>query len=566
MGGGADRDALRPERRGHVGERGTTTGNLSSMGEGYQERDHEVVDYELYETPGLKGPVRGPDPGELKPGAHIVFVGAAQTFGCYAARPFPALIGEALDAPVLNLGIAGAGPSLFARPHIIHRVNQSALAVVQVMSGRSESNSVFEYIRSDMLRVRADGRRVAAATAWGEYLAAHDRAAVDELIEETRRNWVAEYVALLDAIRVPTVLLWISKREPAYERTYDSAAGLYGPFPQLVDDRWMAEIAPHADRLVTAVSDRGMPQRLISRFTGEPVATTRRTDFGGGQKEWNNYYPSPEMHEDAAAALLPVCRELWEGRPGGAAGRTYTRHTDPAGGSRMIISVHVPKTAGISLIRAWDEAFPDRVLRDYPNEFGATEHRYADATEVAANAEVLREHYDVIHGHFHADKYLVFADQLWVIFLREPVDRVVSLHEQFRRRLERGRTLASADHADAVRAVERDPATVTEFARMVTGPQGAYRRYVGRDGLDRFSVVGLTERYGESLELLGAATGITLPQHQANTSEPTALKQYVADYPAVAAELRDIVAADVEIYERGVARFEELRRSARAEV
>jgi hypothetical protein len=117
-----------------------------------------------------------------------------------------------------------------------------------------------------------------------------------------------------------------------------------------------------------------------------------------------------------------------------------------------------------------------------------------------------------------------------------------------------------------VRAVDRNPARVVDFAKAVTGPEGTYERFVGRDGLDRFRVVGLTERYGESLELLGAATGLTLPQHQANTSEPTALKQYVADYPAVRAELRTIVAADVEIYEQGVARFEELLSASRANV
>jgi hypothetical protein len=28
----------------------------------------------------------------------------------------------------------------------------------------------------------------------------------------------------------------------------------------------------------------------------------------------NRYYPSPEMHEDAAAMLIPVCREILEGK------------------------------------------------------------------------------------------------------------------------------------------------------------------------------------------------------------------------------------------------------------
>ena len=282
------------------------------MGQGYQDRDYDIVDYELFELPGLPRPLRGPAPAELTAGRHIVFVGAAQTFGCYATIPFPALVGSSLGAPALNLGVAGAGPLFFlSRPRLLERINRAAFAVVQVMSGRSQSNSAFESKGGELLTVRADGRRLGAAPAWDEFLEANGPQAVDALVEETRRNWVADFKALFAAIEVPTVLLWLSTREPSYERRHDCANSLFGEFPQLVDEGWLAEIRPCADRVVSSVSARGMPQRLISRFTGRPTAITMRADLGGRKKKWNNYYPSPEMHEDAAAALLPVCRELW---------------------------------------------------------------------------------------------------------------------------------------------------------------------------------------------------------------------------------------------------------------
>lgn len=228
--------------------------------------------------------------------------------------------------------------------------------------------------------------------------------------------------------------------------------------------------------------------------------------------------------------------------------------------SDLIISVHVPKTAGISLLTAWEEAFPGRVLRDYPNEFG-DEARHATAAEVSANQAKLRDRYDVIHGHFPADKYVAFVDDIWLSFLRDPLDRLISLHEQMRRRLERGRTL-DADRERLVTATARDPATVTEFASLIVGKRGSYRRFVGSGGLDRFRVVGITERYERSLELFEGATGCALSPHETNTSELTPLKQFVGDTPAVAEELRSILRPDIEIYEEAVARFEILSEAA----
>ena len=52
------------------------------MSAGYQKRDEEVVDYQLYRFKGLR-PLRGPKPGELSKGDFFCCIGAAQTFGRY---------------------------------------------------------------------------------------------------------------------------------------------------------------------------------------------------------------------------------------------------------------------------------------------------------------------------------------------------------------------------------------------------------------------------------------------------------------------------------------------------
>jgi hypothetical protein len=83
----------------------------------------------------------------------------------------------------------------------------------------------------------------------------------------------------------------------------------FGDFPQLVNRSMVEQVRPLADDYVECVSSRGSPQPLISRLTGEPASVAHRGDLRPGTQEFNSYYPSPEMHEDAANALLEACRK-----------------------------------------------------------------------------------------------------------------------------------------------------------------------------------------------------------------------------------------------------------------
>ncbi len=67
------------------------------MGYGYQKRDFEYVDYQLWEMDGVKQPFRGPRPESLTKNQYFVCMGGAQTFGCYCAKPFPTLLSEKLN-------------------------------------------------------------------------------------------------------------------------------------------------------------------------------------------------------------------------------------------------------------------------------------------------------------------------------------------------------------------------------------------------------------------------------------------------------------------------------------
>jgi hypothetical protein len=282
-----------------------TTSARPARTHGYQKRDHEIVDYEIFVLPGTKRQLRGPTPKTFAMDEYFTCVGAGQTFGCLTAQPFATLLADRLDLPALNLGYAGAGPRFFlGHQSVLTYINQARFAIVQVMSGRSEDNALFDSQGLEQLTRRSDGEQIDAEEAYRDLLENESAETVTAIVEETRANWVRSYSMLLGAIQVPTILFWFSERPADYEESYTDVLGLFGKFPQLVNRSMLEQVRDLSDEYVECISARGFPQPLVSRFTGEPVSV----DFAGNRRDFNAYYPSPEMHEDAADALLEACR------------------------------------------------------------------------------------------------------------------------------------------------------------------------------------------------------------------------------------------------------------------
>ena len=303
---------------------------------GYQERDYEVVDYRMAELTHTGLRFRGPVEVDSRVG-YFACIGAAQTFGCFVDRPYPTLLSNQLGLPVLNLGYGGAGPEFFADQTSLHAyLNQASFVVLQVMSGRSQSNSLYECGGLEYATRRSDGRRMGAQRAIAEamlpgpaHLAgkripsrlrrllpdseAAVRSRTEPLISEIREAWVESHRRLLARLTAPVVLFWFSKRSTDYGQTYSDVAGVFGQFPQMVNTEMIDAIRPLCHSYVECISERGSPQPLKSRFTGEPVEVdpaNDRADLGFGTWTHNRYYPSPEMHEDAAESLASSCSGL----------------------------------------------------------------------------------------------------------------------------------------------------------------------------------------------------------------------------------------------------------------
>ena len=274
------------------------------MGIGYITPDRGHYDYDMTPLPGLPGSYRGPAVDPSRP--YGVCLGAAQTFGRFCEEPYPLLLGRELDLPMQNLGVGGVSARHFDRPQIVDFLNRAELIVLQVMAARSEGNSRFDNGDSGRLRGRrvSDGKSMRFEEFLDDLLRTEPPETVAAVVAETRANYLRNAVALLTKLRPPKVLLWLSAREPDYRIGFGSRGSVLGAFPQLVDAPMVEALAAHCDAYVACVSNAGLPQPLWPAT--EPVLGTQLREG----MLYNAYYPSPEIHREAAARLVPACREL----------------------------------------------------------------------------------------------------------------------------------------------------------------------------------------------------------------------------------------------------------------
>lgn len=286
-----------------------TTTNLE-----YTKQDFNIVDYRIERLNGTEFLVRGPIPDLA--GDFIVFLGAAQTFGRFCTKPFPALVGEFLELPILNLGFIGAGPGFFLENEVLIEIaNKAKFIVVQVMSARSVSAHPFSVdpFNNGVLINTLTGERKLADLQFNDFLLRESKQAALELRERFRSEYLFKMKSLLQKLKSPKALLLISNNKHPDIETKDFGTDVHSftsGFPHFVTNQMLVNLATYADYYIEAIGMRGLPQVLISRYTNEPELVFPASDIHIKRKDLNNYYPSPEMHCDIALSALRTLSEV----------------------------------------------------------------------------------------------------------------------------------------------------------------------------------------------------------------------------------------------------------------
>jgi len=98
---------------------------------------------------------------------------------------------------------------------------------------------------------------------------------------------------------------------------------------------------------------------------------------------------------------------------------------------KKIISIHVPKAGGTTMLTLWKEAFGEEgVMMDYGDvpvnpsaDFIIDPIGWSDKRPVC-----LPEKVQVVHGHFRPGKYDLLKDVFRMTMLRHPVDNLISIY------------------------------------------------------------------------------------------------------------------------------------------
>lgn len=542
------------------------------MNQGYQNDDVRILDYGLWQPPGLGLTIRGPA-FDVEPGGYGVTLGAAQTFGRFAKNPYPELVSRAIDFPILNLGISGAGPSFFSRrPEMLKVVNRARFAVVQVMSGRSVSNSVFAVQRNQGLVVDRrveNGRPKFAQDAYQELLRTNEVEELVRLKAEIRWRYAQEFIELLQLIEVPKVLLYFSARPPQYKEGLGNLNAYWGNFPHFVNQEVIDLLCKHADHYVEAVSGAGLPQLLTDQETGEPIEMWPPEKFPDVKlRHHNHYYPSPEMHDVAAKRLIPVCDRL-----------TPTRHRTTGAARDVLVHMHLYKNAGTSVDRGLRACFGESFAtidpvdpRDVYGQDDVIRHLKENPRLRALSSHQLRQ---PMTGRDGITLHPFF-------FLRHPIDRLHSIYSfertPARQAQSKGpltRWAMETDFAEFLQRCMKNPATVALVSNFQTR---ALRPLIGKAAIERWGnvvslsdlmevialvdqlpAVGVVDMFEASLTALQAAYGERFPELKLSARRDNVSREVMTleeSLGSIAAELGkelherllELNALDLELY------------------
>lgn len=222
----------------------------------------------------------------------------------------------------------------------------------------------------------------------------------------------------------------------------------------------------------------------------------------------------------------------------------------------ILVSLHLPKTAGTSFLALLEAAYDGQLLRDYGDRpLNRPAWRRNGRALVAGLGNALPRRrlrgLRCIHGHFLPLKYrgLALRQELrFVAWLRDPVERLGSHYFYWQR---------SYNPLDAGRLHRRVVEERWDLERFCLGPElrNTYSKFLWGFPLTAFDFIGITEHYAEDLRDFGTRfLGGELPQmppRNVNSAAPAAAGAYITD-TAFRARIEAYHAEDMALYRQAL--------------
>ena len=147
----------------------------------------------------------------------------------------------------------------------------------------------------------------------------------------------------------------------------------------------------------------------------------------------------------------------------------------------MIVSIHIPKAGGSSLRHALCSVYGTHLWADYTRQWSPSD---AHLAEIPKSARCL-------HGHFEADAFKTrFPDAKLITWIRNPVDRIVSLYRHILHRPDLENSY--------IREIHQHQPDLVEFSQIPWVSNHAFN-YLKDFSPEDFTFVGFLEDFACSL-------------------------------------------------------------------
>ena len=217
----------------------------------------------------------------------------------------------------------------------------------------------------------------------------------------------------------------------------------------------------------------------------------------------------------------------------------------------MLISLHMPKTAGNSFLQALESKFGEGLRRDYSDMSRIQQYLAGDLSPLEIAGCRLIE-FDTpprcVHGHFLPAKFLSSQGKYemnFITWLRDPVERLLSHYYFFRR---------SYDPKTAgplFRKIIEENWSLERFC-FSEEYKNLYSKYLWNFPYDRFDFVGLTEFYEDDLRYFSERFLKTkLEAHKLNCAVDAQAGRYEVE-TSFRREVEDFHSEDVALYKRAL--------------
>lgn len=251
----------------------------------------------------FRGPKRGLQ------GPYVTFLGGIETYGKFVQLPYPNLVEQATRLKCVNLGLSNVGLDVYLRDQsLLDICSGGVVTVLQVVGALNVSNKFFS------VHPRRNDRFISAAEPLRDLypevdftefsftrhlllaLLHQDAARFGQVERELKAAWKSRMVQLMEEIKGPVILLWLTGHEPG--------GGLEGE-PIFVDYTMLEEISPKADRLVKIVGTAKERSRGLSEMVYGELEEAAAAELLG-----------PVVHRRAAVHLAHAIQDLLGQRPG----------------------------------------------------------------------------------------------------------------------------------------------------------------------------------------------------------------------------------------------------------